>query len=203
MNFAMGIFPVVTEAARHSPYWHWHYPNSTEAWFYLISFIVTGVAYLTLIIFPRQSWANFWFAGLIVPLLLSILYTFVLFIGFFQDVKDPATGDVFSASSPLEFFSLPGLRFLFEKDLLLLAGFLDLLLMPLIVAAWMARKAAQVRMPYVYLLICLVVTFGAPATGFVLFALFVGLSRGGWSQIARFDSQPPFNTAPVFAQPGD
>ena len=191
MNIAMGILPVVTDANTHIPYWHWHYPNSTEAWLYLLSFIVTGVAYLTLIIFPRQSWANFWFAGLIVPLLLSILYTFVLFIGFFQA----------PVSSPLEFFSLPGLRYLFLKDLLLLAGFLDLLLMPLIVAAWMTRKAAQVRMPYVYLLICLVVTFGAPATGFVLFALFVALG-GRWSQIARFDSQPPFNAAPVFASPG-
>jgi hypothetical protein len=187
----------------HTPYWHLHYPVGPEGWMYVISLIVTMVALLTLIVFPRQSWANFWFAGLIVPLLLSILYTFVLFIGFFQDVRDPSTGRVFSASDPLEFFSLPGLRFLFEKDLLLLAGFLDLLIMPLIVAAWMTRKAAQVRMPYIYLVVCVVTTFGAPGTGFVLFALFVGLSRGGWSQIARFDSQPPFNTAPVFAQPGD
>ena len=85
--------------------------------------------------------------------------------------------------------------------MLLLAGFLDLLIMPLLLAAWMARKAAQVRMPYVYLLICMVVTFGAPGTGFVLYALFVALG-GRWSQIARFDGQPPVNAAPVFARPG-
>src|SRR5688572_21371192 len=152
----------------HIPYWHLHYPHSIAEWMYLISFILTAVAYLTLIIFPRQSWANFWFAGLYVPLVLSILYTLVLFIGFFQPVTNPpGTGPVIAPfSSPLEFFSLPGLRFLFEKDLLLLAGFLDLLIMPLLLAAWMARKAAQIRMPYIYLLVCLIVTFGAPGTGF-------------------------------------
>jgi len=176
----------------HVPYWHLHAPNGAAGWMYLIAFIATAVAYLTLIVFPRQSWANFWFAGLILPLLLSILYTFVLFIGFF----------VPNISSPFEFFSLPGLRFLFAKNLLLLAGFLDLLIMPLLLAAWMARKAAQVRMPYIYLLICLVVTFGAPGTGFVLYALFAGLG-GKWSQIARFDGQPPVNTSPVFARSGD
>ncbi|HEX8501794.1 MAG TPA: abscisic acid-deficient protein Aba4 family protein [Pyrinomonadaceae bacterium] len=175
-----------------TPWWYIPTPTNGPQWWYLISFIVTGIAYLTLIIFPRQSWANFWFAGLIVPLLLSILYTFALFIGFFTPPR----------SNPFDFFSLPGLRHLFEKDLLLLAGFLDLLIMPLLVAAWMARKAAQVRMPYVYLLICMVVTFGAPGTGFVLFALFAGLG-GRWSQIARFDGQPPYNAAPVFARPGD
>jgi hypothetical protein len=187
----------------HSPYWHLHAPEGAAGWMYFISFVVTVVAYLTLIIFPRQSWANFWFAGLYVPLVLSILYTFVLFIGFFQPVTDPATGRVLPFSSPPEFFSLPGLRFLFQKDLLLLAGFLDLLIMPLLLAAWMARKAAQIRMPYIYLLICVVVTFGAPGTGFVLYALFVGLGGSRWSQIARFDGQPPVNAAPVFARPGD
>lgn len=187
----------------HVPYLHLHAPHGVAEWLYLISFIVTAVAYLTLIIFPRQSWANFWFAGLIVPLLLSILYTFVLFIGFFQPVEDPPGTVIAPFSTPLEFFSLPGLRFLFQKNLLLLAGFLDLLIMPLLVAAWMARKAAQIRMPYVYLLISIVVTFGAPGTGFVLYALFVGLGGGRWSQIARFDGQPPVNASPVFARPGD
>jgi hypothetical protein len=167
-------------------------PRTAAEWMYTISLVVTAISYLTLIIFPRQSWANFWFAGLIVPLLLSILYTFVLFIGFFQS----------PVSVPTQFFYLEGLRTLFQKDLLLLAGFLDLLIMPLLLAAWMTRKAAQVRMPYVYLLVCLVVTFGAPGTGFVLYALFVALG-GRWSQIARFDGQPPYNAAPVFARPGD
>ena len=45
-------------------------------------------------------------------LLLSILYTFALFIGFFQA----------PVSVPTQFFYLTGLRTLFLKDLLLLAG---------------------------------------------------------------------------------
>jgi hypothetical protein len=203
MSIAMNILPRVVDANTHVPWWHLHGPTNAAEWMYVISLIVTMVTLLTLIIFPRQSWANFWLASLIVPLLLSILYTFVLFIGFFQEVEFPPGTVIARYSNPLEFFSLPGLRLLFAKDLLLLAGFLDLLIMPLLVASWMTRKAAQVRMPYVYLVICVLLTFGAPGTGFVFFALFVGLSRGGWAQIARFDSQPPFNTAPVYAQPGD
>jgi hypothetical protein len=203
MNIAMNLLPVVVDSEKHLPWWHLHGPTNIAEWMYVISLIVTMVSLLTLIIFPRQSWANFWLCGLIVPLLLSILYTFVLFIGFFQPVYYPPGNYLYLYSNPLEFFSLPGLRLLFAKDLLLLAGFLDLLIMPLLVASWMTRKAAQVRMPYVYLVICVLLTFGAPGTGFVFFALFVGLSRGGWKQIARFDSQPPFNTAPVYAQPGD
>lgn len=203
MTIAMSLLPRVVDANTHVPWWHLHGPTNAAEWLYVISLIVTMVSLLTLIIFPRQSWANFWLCGLIVPLLLSILYTFVLFIGFFQQVEYPPGTVIAPYSNPLEFFSLPGLRLLFAKDLLLLAGFLDLLIMPLLVASWMTRKAAQVRMPYVYLVICVLLTFGAPGTGFVFFALFVGLSRGGWPQIARFDSQPPFNTAPVYAQPGD
>jgi hypothetical protein len=186
----------------NTPFWSIPSPTNAAEWLYLFSFVLTVVAYLTLIIFPRQSWANFWFAGLIVPLGLSVLYTFVLFIGFFQPVAGAEGHVVARFSNPFDFFSLPGLRNLFRKDLLLLAGFLDLLIMPLLVAAWMARKAAQVRMPYLYLLICVVVTFGAPGTGFVLFALFAGMG-GRWSQMARFDGQPPYNAAPVFARPGN
>ncbi len=159
---------------------------------YTVSFIITVVAYLVLIIFPRQSWANFWFSGVVVPVLLGVIYTFVLFIYFFQP----------PVSNPFDFFSLVGLRHLFLKDGLLLACFLDLLLAPLIAAAWMTRKAAQIRMPYVFLLPCIVLTLGVPGTGVVVFFMLAAI-RGRLSEIPRFDGQPPTNTAPVFARPVD
>ncbi len=164
--------------------------NSLPDYIYVGSFALAGIAWLTLIIFPRQSWANFWFAGVWVPVILGLVYTFVLFYYFFLPPR----------SIPFHFFTLDGLGCLFRKDGLLLAGFFDLLLLPLIVGAWMARKAAQIRMPYIYLLLCYVLTFGFPGTGFVVFALFV-TTGGRWSQLARFDSQPPTGTDPVFARP--
>jgi uncharacterized membrane protein YoaK (UPF0700 family) len=83
---------------------------------------------------------------------------------------------------------------------LLLAGYIDLVVMPLILGAWMARKATQIRMPYIYLLPCLLLTFVVPGTGFVLFVVIVAIGRG-WSQIAKFEGQPPPNSSPVFARP--
>ncbi len=189
---------------------------------FTISFILTVVGYLVLIIFPRQSWANFWFSGIIVPVLLGALYSVVLLVCFFA--PDPkqmqeipcaaaqtiAKGDpnfkcdqsTLGVSRPLDFFSLPGLRRLFLKDGLLLAGFLDIILLSLITAAWMTRKAAQIRMPYIYLLPCLVLTLGVPGTGVVVFAILSALG-GRLPQMARFEGQPPTNTMPVFARPVD
>lgn len=166
-------------------------PSGLPDILYIVAFVLTGLGWLTLIVFPRQSWANFWFAGLWVPLLLGLLYTFVLFYYFFSPYR----------SNPFHFFTLDGLRCLLSKDGLLLAIFLDILLLSLICGAWMCRKAAQIRMPYIYLLPCLLLTFGVPGTGFAFFALFVA-TGGRWSQMARFEGQPPTNTEPVFARPG-
>ena len=189
---------------------------------YTISFIVTVVGYMVLIIFPRQSWANFWVSGVILPALLGAVYTVVLLISFFgSDPKHTqqircdelqqavARGGAYqcedstqNVSSPKDFLSLEGLRRLFLKDGLLLSGFLDLLLVPLALAAWMTRKAAQVRMPYIFLLPCILLTFGFPGTGVVVFVILAGLG-GRLAQIARFEGQPPTNTMPVFARPLD
>jgi hypothetical protein len=178
---------------------------------YRMALVLTVITYLILIIFPRQSWANFWTAGIIVPTMLGVAYGMVLM--YYALTATPCEQiQVYSGgawkpltcpqvSSPTNFLYLEGLRNLFHKDGLLLAGFLDLLLMPMIVAAWMARKAAQVRMPYVYLLPCIVLTMAVPGVGFWLFVLFAGL-HGRLAEIAKFDGPPPIETAPVYARPG-
>ena len=188
---------------------------------YTISFILTVVGFLVLIIFPRQSWANFWFSGIIVPALLGALYSVVLLVGFFaSDAKQfqsipcarvheitdgskyPCDTSTLEVANPKDFLSLDGLRHLFLKDSLLLAGFLDIILLSLIAAAWMTRKAAQIRLPYIYLLPCLILTLGVPGTGVVVFTILAAL-KGRLAQMARFEGQPPTNTMPVFARPED
>jgi len=163
-------------------------------WAYTVSLILTMVGYLVLIVFPRQSWANFWFSGIVVPVMLGVLYTIVLLIGALPSPQFPKW------ANPLDFFTLVGLRRLFTRDYLLLAGFLDLLILPLMAAAWMTRKAAQIRMPYIFLLPCIILTFGVPGTGVVVFVMFAS-ARGRLQEIPRFEGQPPVNTAPVFSRP--
>jgi hypothetical protein len=157
---------------------------------YIIVLVMAAIGWLALILFPRRPWANFWFSGLGMPLVLGLFYTFVMLVYWSQEPTGEVSG----------FITLLGLQNLFLNLGLLLAGYIDLVVMPLILGAWMARKATQIRMPYIYLLPCLLLTFVVPGTGFVLFVVIVAIGRG-WSQIAKFEGQPPPNSSPVFARP--
>jgi len=156
-------------------------------------FVVMGLAvigWLMLILFPRQSWANYWFSGLAVPLLLSLLYIYLLVTFWFQ----PPVANL------LQFATLPGVYAMFGNRGLLLVGWINIIAMDLVVGAWMSRKATQIRMPYIYLLPCLIMTFVFAGVGFTLFAIVTAIG-GGWAEMAKFEGQPPVNLWPVFARP--
>jgi len=156
-------------------------------------FVVMGIVvigWLALILFPRQRWANFWFAGLIVPLILSLTYTYLLVTYWFQPPVATLT----------QFIELEGVYAMFANPGLLLVAWLNIIGMDLVVGSWMARKAAQIRMPYVYLLPCLVMTFVFAGVGFTLFTIVTAIGKR-WSEIAKFEAQPPTNTSPVAARP--
>jgi hypothetical protein len=155
-------------------------------WFY-VAFVLAGLGWAALIVFPRRPWANFWLAGVFIPTILGVMYTLVLLLWW---NAPPYPGD------PLGFFSLSGLGKLFLNPGLLLAGWIDLLVMPLVVGAWMARRAALVRVPYVYLLPALLATAAFPGTGFVLFAIVVAIG-GRWHNVAAFEAVPPTDSTPV------
>lgn len=139
--------------------------------------ILTGIGWLALILFPRQSWSSFWLAGVVLPVVLCLLYSVIFGVYWFQEPKGEVTG----------FLSLTGLRSLFRNSGLLLSAFVDLTVLPLILGAWMARKAVQIRMPYIWLLPCLLLTPAVPATGFLVFAVIVTV-RGSWGELLKADS---------------
>jgi ABA4-like protein len=157
---------------------------------FLIVMALAVIGWLALIVFPRQSWANFWFSGVAVPLLLSVVYMFLLITYWFRP----------PAAALTQFLSLDGVFTMFGNKGLLLVAWINIVAMDLVVGAWMARKAAQIRMPYLYLLPCLVLTFVFAGFGFALYSLMVAMG-GRWSQVSRFEGQPPTNTAPVLARP--
>ncbi len=156
-------------------------------------FVVMGlvaIGWLALILFPRRDFVNFWFSGLVIPLVLYFFYMYLLLTFWFR----VPTGRFF------QFVSLEGIYSMFANPGLLLVAWLNIITTDLVVGAWMARKAAQNRMPYFYLLPCLVLTFVFVGFGFTLFAIITAIG-GGWSQIAKFESQPPTNTSPVAVRP--
>jgi hypothetical protein len=161
-------------------------PNFLFPW--IMVFTATG--WLALIFFPRHSWANFWYAGVIVPLLLSLTYIYLLLTYWFQ----PPAGHL------PQFLTLKGVYTMFGNSGLLLVGWIDLIAMGLAVGAWMTRKAAQIRMPYVYLLPCLVLAFVFGGVGFTMYVVFAAM-KGGWGEISKFEGQPPIGASPVFARP--
>lgn len=154
----------------------------------VMAICVTG--WLALIFFPRRAWANFWFAGVAVPLILSLSYTTLLFIYWVQP----------PAAHLTQFLSLVGVYTMFGNPGILLVAWIDLVAIDLVVGAWMARKAVQIRMPYAFLLPCLIMTFVFVGWGFLMFAIFAAM-KGGWGEMLKFEGEPPINSSPVFARP--
>lgn len=148
------------------------------------------IAWLALMIFPRRRFVNFWFSGLVIPLILYFVYMYLLLTFWFRP----------PAASFSQFFTLEGDYEMFANRGLLLVAWLNLMTTDLVVGSWMARKAAQIRMPYLYLLPCLFWTAVFVGFGFTLFTIITAIG-GGWSQIAKFESPPPTNTDPVPVRP--
>lgn len=160
-----------------------------NALYYVVMGLST-IGWLLLMVFPRTRWANFWIAGLVIPLALCLIYMWLVLTFWFRD--PPA--------SLRQFMSLEGIVDMFRNHGMLLVAWTDLAIMDLVGAAWMTRKAAQIRMPYIYLLPCLLVGFLFIGYGFALFAIIAAIG-GGWSRIAKFEAAPPTNTEPAAARP--
>jgi hypothetical protein len=148
------------------------------------------LGWLSLMLFPRQSWANFWFAGVAIPLVLSLIHMYSVIAYWSQHPEGKF----------IQFGSLTGVYAMFANQGLLLAGWIDLIAMALVAGAWMTRKAAQIRSPYIYLLPCLILTFAFAGFGFTLFAIITAIGAG-WTEVAKFEEQPPVNTAAAIGRP--
>jgi len=161
----------------------------------VLYYVVMGIViigWIHLILFSRRHWANFWFAGLAVPVTLCLFYMYLLIVFFFQP-------------PPLkfsEFFTLEGVYRMFSNSGLLLVGWINILAMDLVAGAWMARKAAQVRMPAIYLIPCLILTFLFAGFGFALFCIAMSFGER-WGAIAKLEQVPPVKRAVFPAFPAE
>jgi ABA DEFICIENT 4-like len=158
--------------------------------FFAIVMILVVSAWLSLIFFPRNHRANFWYAGVIVPTTLSVVYMYFLLAFWFVE----------PAGHFLQFATLKGVYALFGNNGLLLVGWINIIAMDIVLGAWMARKAAQVRMPYIYLLPCLVLTFLFAGLGLTIFSIVMAVG-GRWSAIAKLEgagSESGLTTGSIF-----
>jgi hypothetical protein len=94
--------------------------------------VVMGIVLLgwaALIVFPRRPWANFWFAGIAVPLTLCLFYMYLLLTFWYL----PPQGRF------ADFFTLAGVHDMFANSGLLLVADQHHRDGP-VVGAWMTRK---------------------------------------------------------------
>jgi hypothetical protein len=165
------------------------FPEGIPCYLYYVVMGVAVIGWLVLIFFPRRPWANFWFAGLAVPLILSFFYMYLLITFWWGPPPARLT----------EFLTLEGVHVQLTNRGLLLVAWINIIAMDLVVGAWMARKAAQVRMPYVYLLPCLIMTYVFAGFGFTLFTIVMSVG-GKWPLVARVEDVPPLDSFPVSAR---
>ena len=100
--------------------------------------------WLLLIFFPKNSISKL-VAGIVIPLVLSILYLILIA----ANLQGAEGG----------FGSLADVAMLFQKRELLLAGWVHYLAFDLFIGAWETRDAARYQIPHLVVIPCLVMTF--------------------------------------------
>lgn len=100
--------------------------------------------WLLLIFFPRQKIARL-ISGLVLPIALSIFYLILIA----SNIRGAEGG----------FGSLADVATLFQKQELLLAGWIHYLAFDLFIGAWETRDAQRHQIPHLVVLPCLVMTF--------------------------------------------
>ena len=106
--------------------------------------LVAGIGWLVMIVMPRNRIAKI-AGGLVVPLLLSVIYL-VLIAQYFRGAEGG-------------FGSLADVARLFQKQELLLAGWIHYLAFDLFIGGWEIRDSQRHGLPHLVVIPCLVMTF--------------------------------------------
>ena len=117
---------------------------TAETLFSICSMTATA-GWLLLLVAPRKRWANTMVAGMIIPLVLAAVYSFLLLTHWGE-----GTGG---------FSSLHDVAALFSNQWLLLAGSIHYLAFDLFIGAWQARDSVESNVPQALLVPCLILTF--------------------------------------------
>ena len=104
---------------------------------------IAAVGWLLLVLLPKLRSAQVT-AGIIIPLLLSALYLFLIVQNF--------------SGAPGGFGSLADVSLLFSRPALLLAGWVHYLAFDLFIGAWEIRDSQRHQIPHLVMIPCLLMT---------------------------------------------
>ena len=119
--------------------------------------------WVLLLVAPRRRWAHWHVAGLAIPVALALLYAVLL------AVHAPGAEGGFS--------TLAGVRALFARDGVLLAGWVHYLAFDLFIGAWMCRRATAEGLAWWQLYPALPLTFLAGPAGLLVFLALRAIPR--------------------------
>jgi hypothetical protein len=120
-----------------------------------IANLIAFVAWLLLVILPRQRWVTELLTSVVVPTLFAIVYVAIVVTTF--------------GRTPGGFSTLAAVATLFSNPWALLAGWIHYLAFDLLIGTWEARDARERRVPHLLLIPCLVLTFLFGPAGWVLY----------------------------------
>lgn len=127
---------------------------TAESLFSVASTIVLP-GWLLLLFLPRWKFSAALIAGLVIPALLGLLYTWLII--------------AFMADSEGGFGSLAEIRTFFSSDPLLLAGWVHYLAFDLFVGAWEVRDSQRLGIHHLAVFPCLLLTFMLGPVGLLLY----------------------------------
>jgi hypothetical protein len=120
-----------------------------------IANLIAIVAWLLLVILPRQRWVTELLTSVVVPTLFAIVYVAIVVTTF--------------GHTPGGFSTLAAVATLFSSPWALLAGWIHYLAFDLLIGTWEARDARERGVPHLLLIPCLVLTFLFGPAGWVLY----------------------------------
>ena len=121
--------------------------------------MIAMAGWLGLIIAPRLSFSRDWLAPVIAPLLIAVVYVYLMVTSADLIPEDGGFG------------SLAGVQSLFTVPQLLLAGWIHYLAFDLFVGAWEVRDAQKRQIPHLLIIPALIATFMAGPGGLALYWL--------------------------------
>jgi len=141
-----------------------------------VTMVLVALAWIPLCIAPGKRAINWWLAGVVVPIVIAIMFTYLL-----MAYWDQPANQSFFATCASRFFTLGGIGGMLQNDGLLAATWLDNLTMGMVGGAWITRRAQRTGLPFPALLFCQLVTLAMSTLGVALY-LVIEATRGKLSE---------------------
>lgn len=149
---------------------------NVNAGMFNVTMVLVVIAWVPLLLWPAKRIVNWWLAGVIVPILISLMFAYLL-----PTSWDQPPNQSFFATAVSRFTTFSGVVEMLKNQGLLAATWLDNLTTGMLFGAWMTRRAQRTRLPRAALVLCQLLVVTATPLGVVTYFAIEG-ARGNLSE---------------------